>query len=340
MQPAFRVLCFVWLIALCEACSREFVRYYPSPFEADWVANINSYQDNICEVILAQKPKFMRWLTMTDALDVEMAAGVRCGKARQEIEGDHGIFSRMEYRYTCSVPSNPLHGRLRNESIEPIVGLVRDPRAMCNLTPFKLVTSKSDLSDRQYIVYSDYNCLDPHNLGHSPRLIIQDMGSTTYLYSLSGPSQSYFVERYRNLSYGNLHRLQAWEARPYPKVHGVFDQVPADVIPHYQFFNVPITSIPGDKFNPLTLLKAVARPRDFVAVKLDVDHSDIEFAIIEQILTDEKITSLVDEFFFEHHSTVKFMEWAWRQQARGDVATGYKFFGLMRQKGIRAHSWI
>jgi hypothetical protein len=37
---------------------------------------------------------------------------------------------------------------------------------------------------------------------------------------------------------------------------------------------------------------------------------------------------------------VKEFQWAWKEQVRGSMADGYKFFRRMRELGIRAHSWI
>ena len=266
----------------------------------------------------------------------------------------------MEYRYSCPKhshthsPTHPLHNHYFNESIEPLVGFLRDPRPVCAKKK-----SPVSLEDKNFIMFSNFNCKNSAtssitpSLTHSsssssttdkklkpPRLIIADLGSTTYLYSLSGPSQSFLLDKYTSHGYTTLERLLAWEAKPYPKTQGLFDQVPTAVMPHYQFYNVKINAEVGGKYNPLTHIKGIAKPRDFVSVKLDVDNSEIEFSLIEQILSDPLTYSLIDEFFFEHHSNVKEFQWAWKEQVRGSMADGYKFFRRMRELGIRAHSWI
>jgi hypothetical protein len=167
-----------------------------------------------------------------------------------------------------------------------------------------------------------------------------DLGATLWYWSLSGPSQKYLLDKYTRSGYTNLYRFLAYEANVYPKAKKIFQGVPATVMPHYQYFNVPITHEVGSKYNPLTMIRALAKPRDFVSVKLDVDNSEIEFSLIEQILSDPLTYSLIDEFFFEHHSNVKEFQWAWKEQVRGSMADGYKFFRRMRELGIRAHSWI
>jgi hypothetical protein len=214
------------------------------------------------------------------------------------------------------------------------------------------------LEDKSYIMFSNLHCSAPLSSSPTsegveggggvsdkrglkpPRLIIADLGSTTFLYSLSGPSQSYLYEKYTSFGYTNLERFLAWEAKSYPKTQGYFDQVPVEVMPHYQFYNVKIDAKKGSRYNPLTHIKGIAKPRDFVSLKLDVDNSDIEFGLIEQIISDPRVYGLIDEFFFEHHSNVKEFQWAWKEQVRGSMADGYKFFRKMRELGIRAHSWI
>ena len=49
------------------------------------------------------------------------------------------------------------------------------------------------------------------------------------------------------------------------------------------------------------MLKAFANANDFVAFKLDVDHVETESELAHQLLVDDSITSLVDEFFIEIH---------------------------------------
>lgn len=52
----------------------------------------------------------------------------------------------------------------------------------------------------------------------------------------------------------------------------------------YQFFHEPVTADPASPRNPLNILRRLARPQDFVAFKLDIDHAWIEQQFIKQIL--------------------------------------------------------
>ena len=42
------------------------------------------------------------------------------------------------------------------------------------------------------------------------------------------------------------------------------------------YYNVPCDVEPDSPFNPLKIIKAIYRPGDFVAIKLDIDTEDVE----------------------------------------------------------------
>ena len=51
---------------------------------------------------------------------------------------------------------------------------------------------------------------------------------------------------------------------------------------------------------PLSVI-CPASPLDFVSFKLDVDHPETELPIALGLLNDPRLSSIVDEFFFEFH---------------------------------------
>jgi hypothetical protein len=63
-------------------------------------------------------------------------------------------------------------------------------------------------------------------------------------------------------------------------------QVPAVLRPWYHWFNIPASSDPKSGDNPLNHIRAVARPEDYVLLKLDIDCTPVEEAIIAQLLSD------------------------------------------------------
>jgi hypothetical protein len=91
-----------------------------------------------------------------------------------------------------------------------------------------------------------------------------------------------------------------WEAEA-RNASAIFGVVPPSLLPRYQYFNLPVSATKGDRFHPLRMLKAMAQPEDFVSLKLDIDHNELEAALVEQILSDPQLYTLIDEMFFEHH---------------------------------------
>lgn len=78
-------------------------------------------------------------------------------------------------------------------------------------------------------------------------------------------------------------------------------RVPPQWKPFWHFYNVPIHYDIGHPDSPIRYLQQLATPADFVAFKLDIDHPAMEMPLALSLLSDDKVTSLIDEFFFELH---------------------------------------
>ena len=107
-------------------------------------------------------------------------------------------------------------------------------------------------------------------------------------------------------------------------------KVPSKWKPFWHFYNTPISADSEHADSPVRLIKQIASPGsnitsylmnwilsmdtaysvipcwcvllgDFVSFKLDIDHPDTEMPVALSLLEDEKLASLVDEFFFELH---------------------------------------
>ena len=90
--------------------------------------------------------------------------------------------------------------------------------------------------------------------------------------------------------------------------------------------------------NPWNILKTIAKPEDYVIIKLDIDTPALETALCNQILNDTSISSLIDEMFFEMHVTVNEMMPYWGAPG-GELKDTYILFRKLRSLGIRMHSW-
>ena len=171
-----------------------------------------------------------------------------------------------------------------------------------------------------------------------------DAGASTYDTGAGGASQSWFVDTYRARGI-EFDRIFGWEAAVTdPRTQ--WDVVPADIKRKTSWYNIPATTGIGDADNPLTFVKELAKAEDFVVFKLDIDAPLIEIELIKQILADDVLKSLIDEFYFEHHVTGSIMQWHGWGDLRdtntplGDIVHSYDIFKTLRESGIRAHSWV
>jgi hypothetical protein len=69
-------------------------------------------------------------------------------------------------------------------------------------------------------------------------------------------------------------------------------------------YNIPATADEKSHDNPWNFVRKVAKPEDYVVVKLDIDNTPIEEKFIAQLRASSDLHSLIDEFYFEHHVNV------------------------------------
>lgn len=173
-----------------------------------------------------------------------------------------------------------------------------------------------------------------------------------------GPSLPLFIDLYRQ-NCVNFDRIYAWEAVKY-KPQLWWRDVPVDVRSKLDFYNVPIDETPNAHADPrdnssfLRKLSVVAKPEDFVVLKVDIDGGP-ELAIVEAIAASSSLASLVDEIFFEYHFWFDGMigpGWQIRRPgARGrrrrfeietnaTVDDALALMRKLRERGIRSHFWV
>ena len=304
------------------------ITYYPSHFEYTWRNIVNDVNPVDC----------LQWEQdgVLGALLLEMA-------------------NSSSYRD----PSKIFDGNKRSSrEIEPLVSFLRHP---LSLFPGH--------RDRKTIMNKDYYMLPSIEeisqvRKKGGRLLFFDVGASLYDKGPggdNGASLRWFVEKfnsYQDLNHKNVpfDRIFAWEATPY-KPEILWGSFPSQIVNVLQYFNVPADANPLGKMNPLRLLQEVANVDDFVIFKLDVDHQTTELALIKQILSSTRVSSLIDELFWEHHvagsamccpalwkgklgsgwSSMKFKV----QPGHGEtLAESFELFTELRKRGIAAHSWV
>ncbi|UJR17518.1 hypothetical protein I4U23_004413 [Adineta vaga] len=349
-------------------CRRYFLNYTPSHWEETWYKNIAEYQNNVCER-LSNTENLKETIGMMQRL-IELQRFGR-NKTNSEFRTSDDLFSRMFYREEChnSHSNTSLKSVDISYLIEPLIGLLRDPFSVCpriNFTsvPVAMYEGAVLLSKRfilllisaPFYIYSSsnqftnfensrnnknsnaYPWVYPHTteIEHS-KVILFDLGSTYF--SSWGEDKtagsSLWIHEYYKRFNVKFDRIIAFEHESLNQ-RLAWDQIPNDVVPIYTLINVGVAST--GKFNPWATLQAIAQPHDHVIIKLDIDTPPLENALINQLLNDSKIHSLVDELCFEHHITVKEMTPYWEHPG-GSLRDSYILFRKIRELGIRMHSW-
>jgi hypothetical protein len=286
------------------------VKYVPSEWEVDWMARVDSITQP-CAELLAQQDRVAVWLagaTTPSSPDASNAT----------------VFSYFEK--TCVSESGKR--TIIKEPIEPLVGHLRHPHTPKPCTPPG--QPAIDVQSRAYITLLD-NSEDRLFDLYPGRKILIDAGTSTYDSSLH-----WFVQVYgeRGIHFDTIY---AWEARPMDATR-YWAAVPDDIKPVLHFFNAPITTDPASRMNPITLIKDIAEPGDFVAFKLDIDNDDVESAIMAQLAADDCAIARIAEMFFEkHYASPDMAEYFGMPPVT--LAQATRNFAVLRGKGLRLHYW-
>lgn len=261
------------------------------------------------------------------------------------------LLSQLVYRYECNDGRTTKTVR---QLIEPLIGLLRDPLTICsNFTsniPARLALNLTEgMQSKRFLLlapsapYYDYNSnapIPPWLLKPTGRKFLFDIGSSLFngvrdMNKVGDAIGSrWFYQYFKNLSMG-FDRIIAFE-RGQQDPGLVWGQIPEDALAVFTFINV--AAEPNGKFNPLNILKRIAKPEDYVIFKLDIDVHEVESEFMQQILDNPIYHSLIDEMFFEMHVLVKEMKEFWGATT-GELKDTYSLYTKLRQYGIRMHSW-
>jgi hypothetical protein len=292
-------------------CHWIFIKYTPSEYELHWSENIKSLQNNVCSESNKQTSEINAWMAETTS---------------DRTAFPESVFSKFTFQNNCT-------GEIVTDYIEPLAGLTRSP-LFC-------------LKGRKFIVQKDYLVISSNvsrktEVGTScyiPKSFYFDLGASTYNTGVGGPSQSWFVESYESKGI-HWDGIYGWEVTPYSP-SGVWRIIPPRLKPIYHWYNIPVNPEPGHPDNALDYIRRVARPEDYVLLKIDIDNTPVEEALIHQLLSSNELLGLVDELFFEHHVNTVPMHPSWRtQNSPQKLEDTYFIFTSLRNKGVMAHSWV
>jgi hypothetical protein len=291
-------------------CRWQFVSYTPSAYETYWTKNIATLQLDVCGESNKQISRIVPW--MTHVFDK---------KGLPE-----SIFSKFLFQNNCT-------GETVTDYIEPLAGLMRNPY-FC-LKGEKFVVNKDymviswNVSRKVEVIFPTY----------VPKSYFFDLGASTYTTGSGGSSQNWFVQGYEAKGI-NWDGVYAWEVSQHLPVH-VWSIIPPHLKPIYHWYNIPANPTPNHSDNPLEYIKRIARPEDFVLLKIDIDNTAVEEALVAQILASEELLGLIDDFYFEHHVNTASMNPYWgTQSSPSTLQDSYRIFSTLRSKGVAAHAWV
>jgi len=246
----------------------------------------------------------------------------------------------------------------RVEYIEPLIGMARHPFAAvgCDFAKFGNSAARNmttvDLFNISFLIPAN-NCGENKIESVTGRHIFYDLGCTVYsnglplAYDVGGarsPSLPLFDHMYAQQCLP-LDHLYGWEMTEH-EPSSWWDPVPAAVRPRLTFYNVAIEEDYQSDASFSSHLKAAAKPEDFVAIKVDIDHVAVELPIVKGIARRSDITALVDEVYFEYHFDFDDLDFGWHSQKGGEshvndtVDDALALMSELRRAGVRSHFWI
>jgi hypothetical protein len=303
----------------CDSLERYVLdRYVPSALETWWnesIAKVSKDWDALaCPKVRADHEQYKPWFS---------AAASAGTVSVSETQAD--VMSYHAYRDLCN------DSALIKVPIEPLMGLLRHPNAVCTSV------SDHDILRKDWLILPNAGYFDTQS--KKTTTILYDIGASLYKSGFGGASQEWFVTEFaaRGLSFDAIY---AWEAIHHSPTD-IFKDIPRDMLHKVRYYNVPVEDAPEGLHNPVRILKLSARPEDYVVLKLDIDTPKLELALMKQLLADEDALKLVDEVFFEQHTAGNPMTaHGWGNNVLGDISDSYRLFAELRARGVRAHSWV
>ena len=351
-------------------CMTTFMSYKSSPFEEKWEKNVNDWQLKVCEHITNDEMAW--WIgNVTTLLNNNDLSSIVTPTAKVPDASWSYVMSVYTYKRQCvhktdgSVIEDYVH-----VPIEPTAALARDPRKVCayyfcfsiyKFYNFYIFYSKylqcwspnteEYTQSKAYLLPLSYNGAEVSAMkSYNPHKTAAEQGSKIYLFDAGAT-----VAGQRRTGSTNNWSGTEWIFDWYEKRGIVFDEVhaweptiqtvnPDNLKPALakalHFNNVGITAGINDQHNPLAVIRSLCKPKDIVIFKLDIDN-DMEMEVVKQLLSDENLMNLVDEFYFEHHvhNDVMKMHGLGGNDPRINLKTWYDMVQPARRKGFRMHFW-
>lgn len=345
---------------------RKFVSYTSSTWEQLWLDNVDQWAQNqsICSVLMEDQISYVhdfmnlsctnrydetpaylgaKWCKIDDAWAPIWYDTATRGKTPM-------LLFRKPINLTTDVPTlHPVRPSSMNEHvmskfvfedettgeqyveyIEPLVAALRHPLTHCFRFPTRFSLSRS------YLV-------PPPQINTAANKLYFDAGASSWGIGPGGPSLHYFWQVWKRHGIDFDH-VYAYEMTTTEKEF--YETVPDhDTRKKVHYKQCAVSSDPDidteeQPFLPKLIKRVASSKDDYVLFKLDIDSPEVEARNIDFILQDDD--NVIDELAWEHHVDGNYLmlgQW-------GNITThmslleSYQYFLKLRQKGIRAHSWV
>lgn len=221
------------------------------------------------------------------------------------------------------------------EYIEPLVSHLRFALSKC-LSPVPDIPEYT----HRLTAFRGWIIPPPPSMRYNRQLYF-DVGVSSWKHvGAGGSSLKYFISNW------NRHDINFDEIYAFgdeTRVSTFYQELPPDMKVFYQKCTVSGRPEEGSDMHPFipNMINRQAISDDYVLFKLDIDEPAVEKGIVEFILQDE--ATLISELVWEHHISGNYLMNEWGSPASRDQATlreSYDYFLRLRQKGIRAHSYV
>lgn len=190
------------------------------------------------------------------------------------------------------------------------------------------------VQDKSWLTLADKDMLRTS----TGKKMLFDAGGSYYDSGLGGASTKWFVDEYAKRGI-DFDKIVIWEAQKMDD-KAYWAAVPDAVKPKITLYNgVYGVTDPKSSNNPVSRLASECKEDDFCVLKIDVDTPPVEDAWLKQLLEGDEAKK-VDEYFFEQHVHGRMQPYGWGDAVQGQYADTYDALQKLRERGVRAHSWV
>jgi len=354
--------------------TRRFLAYHSSEWEIMWLHNVDEWasQKKICQVLMEDQadyvhtflrytctsfyaPPYSDWCVIDDGYrplwynsgnqkEFELSwvnplpkSAVMAQSGPQPTRPDHRAYPKVFSKFIFQDIETL---ELSIEYIEPLVSHLRFPLARC------VQPSPQEPADQHALtVFRGYILPKPF-FEESTKKFYFDAGATEWNGGPGGPSigwvhnmwHRYGVEKWEQMFVVGTQQAKETFTKTIPG--------PLKNVVSYEY-RPSLAMSPKDHsemtpFLPLWILRNRPSPNSdsYVLFTMDVDSPQLEEATALFIM--EQDANIVDEVLWEHNVRGNYLmsDYFGDRTVDATLRESYQFFLLMRQRGVRAHSWV